>query len=109
LLDLSLDKSDLINVATKKQEGGIIALTLEIMEVFNYILVKEGDRPLCILRVEKGSPEELKTFDILVDKGYSLSISDKDSYDALVRVSDYYEEFDEMDLDLLDQIDFGDD
>ena len=73
---------------------------------YNYMKVVRGETPLCVLRVVKGSLEEMVTVDILTDKGLTLKATSKTLYDALADGGSSIEYFNEDDLKILQEIDW---
>tara|TARA_R110002012_G_scaffold16382_2_gene63271 strand:+ start:512 stop:775 length:264 start_codon:yes stop_codon:yes gene_type:complete len=73
---------------------------------YNYLKIIRGEVPLCVIRVIKGSLEELITFDILTDKGLTIKAASKTLYDALSDSGSSIEYFNEDDLKILQDIDW---
>jgi hypothetical protein len=73
---------------------------------YNYIKIKRGEIPLCVIRVIKGSIEEMITVDILTDKGLILEPATEHLYNSLASDGTGVEYFNEEDLSILQEIDW---
>ena len=73
---------------------------------YNYIKIKRGEIPLCVIRVIKGSIEEMITVDILTDKGLILEPATEHLYNSLALDGTGVEYFNEEDLSILQEIDW---
>jgi hypothetical protein len=73
---------------------------------YNYIKIKRGEIPLCVIRVIKGSIEEMITVDILTDKGLILESATEHLYNSLASDGAGVEYFNEEDLSILQEIDW---
>jgi hypothetical protein len=74
--------------------------------IYNYIKIKRGEIPLCVIRVIKGSIEEMITVDILTDKGLILEPATEHLYNSLASDGTGVEYFNEEDLSILQEIDW---
>ena len=73
---------------------------------YNYIKIKRGEIPLCVIRVIKGSIEEMITVDIVTDKGLILEPATEQLYNSLASDGTGVEYFNEEDLSILQEIDW---
>ena len=77
---------------------------MEEETTYNYIKIKRGEIPLCVIRVIKGSDEEIITVDILTDKGLILEPATEHLYNSLALDCEGVEYFNEEDLSILQEI-----